>query len=113
MPHLAFNFPNPSLYKRCVCMCERERERERVNKGSIQVCHLFPFSLVPICLILCTCRISEWQRRYQARDSKPEDLETIRELKMIVREQEQRMKEFNVCLSNYMKEHRLNLVMNT
>ena len=42
------------------------------------------------------CRISEWQRRYHARDSKPEDLETIKELKMIVREQQQKMKEFIV-----------------
>ena len=47
------------------------------------------------CFVFC-CRISEWQRRYHARDSKPEDLETIKELKMIVREQEQKMREFIV-----------------
>ena len=41
-------------------------------------------------------RISEWQHRYHARDSKPEDLETIKELKMIVREQEQKMRELIV-----------------
>ena len=41
-------------------------------------------------------RISEWQRRYHARDSKTEDLETIKELKMIVREQEQKMREIIV-----------------
>lgn len=46
--------------------------------------------------IFIVIRISEWQRRYHARDSKPEDLEMIKELKIIVREQEQKMREFIV-----------------
>ena len=49
-----------------------------------------------IFFVFLLVRISEWQRRYHARDSKPEDLETIKELKMIVREQEQKMREFIV-----------------
>ena len=64
-----------------------------------------------VCVCVCACvqrdvefflflffcyRISEWQRRYHARDSKPEDLETIKELKMIVREQDLKVREFIV-----------------
>ena len=41
-------------------------------------------------------RLSEWERRYKSRDSKPEDIAAIRELRSIVREQEQRMKDLVV-----------------
>lgn len=42
------------------------------------------------------CRLSEWEQRYKMRGSKPEDLDAIRELKMIVREQEQKIKDLVV-----------------
>ena len=41
-------------------------------------------------------RLSEWEHRYKMRESKPEDLEAIRELRMTVREQEQKIKDLVV-----------------
>ena len=42
------------------------------------------------------CRLAESERRYHNRESRPEDLEVIRDLRVKLREQEQKMKELVV-----------------
>ena len=41
-------------------------------------------------------RLAEFEHRYHSRDSRPEDVEAIRELREVVRGQERRMKELVV-----------------
>lgn len=43
-------------------------------------------------------RLSEWEQRYRARESKREDLELIKELKSIVQQQKMKMKDLIVRL---------------
>ena len=40
--------------------------------------------------------MSDWEQRYKARDSKPEDLEQIRELRILVEQQKLKMKDLIV-----------------
>ena len=47
-------------------------------------------------MCLLASRLSEVERRYKSRDSKPEDIETIKELRFIVQEQERKMKDLIV-----------------
>ena len=56
-------------------------------------CRLF-YSLLFTC-----CRLTEAELRYKTRDSRPEDLDRIRELRMAVGDQEKRIEELLVRLS--------------
>ena len=50
--------------------------------------------------LLFLVRLAESERRYRSRESRPDDLEAIRELKLTVQEQERKMKELIVSPSN-------------
>lgn len=52
--------------------------------------------LLSITWVLSIHRLTESERRYRSRDSKPEDLEAIQELRLIVQEQERKIKELVV-----------------
>ena len=43
-------------------------------------------------------RVAEWESRYRARESKPEDLELISELRILTQQQKQRIKDLIVSL---------------
>lgn len=60
---------------------------------------------------LSDCRVSEWEHRYRVRESKPEDLEAIRQLRLLTEQQKQKMKDLIVSPCQTTHRGRLLLVL--
>ena len=60
------------------------------------MCHCVYCMMACLCALTDTHRLSDWEQRYKTRDSKPEDVEAIIELRMIVGQQQQKMKDLVV-----------------